>query len=139
MEKYDINLSISIYGDDCYFEKINISEDEDIPHENCSSCSGHVAVYHKGMHKISVGGVTLDAKGNLYYFGFNEVYKFNDFFSTNYELIYGSDYINIYNVSSYSEILKMMQQENCHFSKYCKGREVFQWNVSECDISEWQK
>lgn len=138
LEKYKIKLSISVYGGDCFFEKINICDDDYIKHEDCSSCSGHVPLYFSGMNSVSVGGVTLAENGDLFYCGFNAVTKFNEYFNTDYKLVYGSDYINIFRVNSFEEILEMMNKPRCCFSRYCKGRKSFRWDVSNCSIDEWQ-
>lgn len=138
LEKYKIKLSISVYGGDCFFEKINICDDVSVEHDDCSSCSGHVPLYFSGMNSVSVGGVTLAENGDLFYCGFNAVTKFNEYFNTDYKLVYGSDYINIFRVNSFEEILEMMNKPRCCFSRYCKGRKSFQWDVSNCSIDEWQ-
>jgi hypothetical protein len=138
LEKYKIKLSLSIYGHDCYFEKINISDDVDIAHDDCSSCSGHVPLYFSGMNSVSVGGVTLAENGDLFYCGFNAITKFNEYFKKDYKLVYGSDYVNIFNVKNFDEVLEMMNKPRCSFSKYCKGRKVFQWDISSFSENEWQ-
>ena len=134
-----IKLALSIYGKGTYFEKINISHDETIPSAECSFCCGHAPVIFPEYKRVSIGGVPLLANGDLFYCGFNAIEKLNEYFKENFELVKGVDYVNIFEIDSFQEILDMMQQPHCNFHKYCKQREIFEWDVSCCDKYEWVK
>jgi len=140
--KNDIKLTLSIYGEGIYFEKFNIdlTESGDM---DCSKCSGHLPIVNVDKMDVSFGGVQLIEDGTLYYCAFDCVKKINEFFGTEIsfeaKLQKGYDYINIFEVESKEEILKMFQQEKCPMSRFCHKRDFFEWDISERDMYEWVK
>ena len=133
----DINIALSVYGDDIYFEKYNIGYNkENCDEVRCDKCSGHLPIVDYKKRTVSFGGVQLLPDGRLCYCACAGVDKLNECFGTDFKTVENSDWIDIFTHTK-EDILEMFQKPYCEFSKYCNKRDLFPWDISKCKSDEW--
>ena len=65
--------------------------------------------------------------------------KYNVFFYKKYKVVYGKDYVNIFNINNLDKITELNNKdEGINFCKYCHKHSLVDWKISSMEEKEWE-
>lgn len=131
-----ITLSLSVYGDNCFFETTGIVNTPVDDHKDCSACTGHVPCLLTAKRDIRYSNHPLLDTGDLFYCGFNSAQTLNAAFGCSFDLVENVDYVNVFKVTT-DQVFEMLRQPQCAFSIHCVPRHTFPWGISSKVAHEW--
>ena len=144
LKTYNVELSVTNYYEGKHFYRVNLGKtnDNDIICNNRNSDLNKIKEnVDENMYEFFnvMPCCQLNMNGDFYSCIIPaNIDKFNSFFNENYAVKKNDDFINIFEIDSIDEIIKMNNRKSINFCKYCNKKTIVDWGISCKDRKEWE-